>query len=164
MLFCKSTSDIQWQLHFYSARYWLKQVNFTAVKLSVMMKETKRQKQVAGLINEELNHIFLKMGLNMIDGGMVSISSVKITPDLYEARIYLSMFQVKDPTATLHRFEEKNKEIRKELGISVRHQLRSVPELKFFIDDTLDYVFKMEELFDKIKKEDGEASKDNQPE
>lgn len=129
-----------------------------------MMKETKRQKQVAGLINEELNHIFLKMGLNMMDGGMVSISSVKITPDLYEARIYLSMFQVKDAQEALHRFEEKNKEIRKELGISVRHQLRSVPELKFYIDDTLDYVFKMEELFDKIKKEDSEAHKNDEPE
>jgi len=128
------------------------------------MKETKRQKQVAGLINEELNHIFLKMGLNMMDGGMVSISSVKITPDLFEARIYLSMFQVKDTQATLHRFEEKSKEIRKELGISVRHQLRSVPELKFYIDDTLDYVFKMEELFDKIKKDDSEGHKNNQPE
>lgn len=128
------------------------------------MKETKRQKQVAGLINEELNHIFLKMGLNMMDGGMVSISSVKITPDLYEARIYLSMFQVKDAQEALHRFEEKNKEIRKELGISVRHQLRSVPELKFYIDDTLDYVFKMEELFDKIKKEDSEAHKNDEPE
>lgn len=128
------------------------------------MKETKRQKQVAGLINEELNHIFLKMGLNMMDGGMVSISSVKITPDLYEARIYLSMFQVKDAQEALHRFEEKSKEIRKELGISVRHQLRSVPELKFYIDDTLDYVFKMEELFDKIKKEDSEAHKNDQPE
>lgn len=125
-----------------------------------MMKETKRQKQVAGLINEELNRIFLKMGLNMIDGGMVSISSVKITPDLYEARVYLSMFQVKDANATLHRFEEKTKEIRKELGISVRHQLRSVPELKFYIDDTLDYVFKMEELFEKIKKEDGGETKE----
>ena len=52
------------------------------------------------------------------------------------------------------KFEEKNKEIRKELGRRVRHQLRSIPELKFFIDDTLDYVFKMEELFNKIKKED----------
>ncbi|MEN9570251.1 MAG: hypothetical protein RL172_1482 [Bacteroidota bacterium] len=119
-----------------------------------MMKETKRQKQVAGLINEELNDIFRRMGLNMIDGGMVSIATVKITPDLFEARVYLSMFQVKDTQAILHKFEEKNKEIRKELGMRVRHQLRSIPELKFYIDDTLDYVFKMEELFDKIKKED----------
>jgi ribosome-binding factor A len=119
------------------------------------MSETKRQKQVAGLINEELNDIFLRMGLNMQDGGMVSISSTKITPDLFEVRIYLSLFQVKDPQAVLSKFEEKNKEIRKELGKRVRHQLRSIPELKFFIDDTLDYVFKMEELFEKIKKEEG---------
>jgi ribosome-binding factor A len=119
------------------------------------MSETKRQKQVAGLINEELNDIFLRMGLNMQDGGMVSLSSVKITPDLYEARIYLSLFQVKDQQALLLKFEEKNKEIRKELGKRIRHQLRSVPEIKFFIDDTLDYVFKIEELFDKIKKEEG---------
>ena len=115
-----------------------------------MTTETKRQKQVAGLINEELNNIFLRMGLNMMDGGMISISSVKITPDLFDARVYLSMFQVKDTQTTLLKFEEKNKEIRKELGIRVRHQLRSIPELKFFIDDTLDYVFKMEEIFKKI--------------
>jgi len=79
-----------------------------------MTKETKRQKQVAGLINEELNDIFRKMGLNMIDGGMVSIGSVKITPDLFEARVYLSMFQVKDVDAAFKKFDEKNKEIRKE--------------------------------------------------
>lgn len=117
------------------------------------MQESKRQKQVAGLIIEELNTIFLRMGLNMQDGGMVSISTVKITPDLFDARVYLSLFQVKDPQAVLLKIEEKTKEIRKELGTRVRHQLRSIPELKFFIDDTLDYVFKMEELFDKIKKE-----------
>ncbi len=119
-----------------------------------MTTETKRQKQVAGLINEELNDICRRMNLLMMDGGMISISAVKITPDLFEARVYLSMFKIKDTQAVLLKFEEKNKEIRKELGSRVRHQLRSVPELKFYIDDTLDYAFKMEELFDKIKKDD----------
>lgn len=122
-----------------------------------MTTETKRQKQVAGLINEELNDIFRRMNLLMMNGGMISIATVKITPDLFEARVYLSMFQVKDTQAALLKFEEKNKEIRKELGTRVRHQLRSIPELKFYIDDTLDYVFKMEELFDKIKKDDDSA-------
>jgi ribosome-binding factor A len=118
------------------------------------MIEGKRQKQVATVINHELNDIFLRMGFNVMDGGMVSISSVKITPDLFQARIYLSMFQVKDQTAALGKINEKNKEIRKELGIRVRHQLRSIPELTFYIDDTLDYAFKMEELFNKIKKDE----------
>ena len=119
-----------------------------------MTTETKRQKQVAGLINEELNDICRRMNLLMMEGGMISISAVKITPDLFEARVYLSMFKIKDTQAVLLKFEEKNKEIRKELGSRVRHQLRSVPELKFYIDDTLDYAFKMEELFEKIKKDD----------
>jgi len=117
------------------------------------MLEGKRQKQVAGLINEELNDIFLRMGLNMMDGGMVSIASVKITPDLFDARVYLSLFKVPDNIAALKKIEEKNKEIRHELGKRVRHQLRSIPELKFYIDDTLDYVDKMEELFKQIKSE-----------
>ena len=118
------------------------------------MTEGKRQKQVAGVINYELNDIFLRMGLNMSEGGMISISSVKITPDLFEARIYLSFFQVKDNEATLIKIQERSKEIRKELGTRVRHQLRSIPELTFYIDDTLDYVFKMEELLKKVRDED----------
>ncbi len=117
------------------------------------MTEGKRQKQVAAVINQELNDIFLRMGFNMSGGGMISISSVKVTPDLFEARVYLSFFQVKDNEAMLAKINEKNKDIRRELGTRVRHQLRSIPVLTFYIDDTLDYVFKMEELLDKIKKE-----------
>jgi ribosome-binding factor A len=117
------------------------------------MEEGKRQKQIAGLLNEEINKIFQRLGLGMMDGGMVSISSVKITPDLLEARIYLSFFQVKDVKKALEKIEEKHYEIKKELAASIRHQLRSVPVLKFFQDDTLDQVFKLEELFKKIEEE-----------
>lgn len=115
------------------------------------MEEKKRQKQIAGLLNEEMNLIFQRLGLSMIDGGMVSISSVKVTPDLLEARFYLSFFQVKDVEAALKKIDDRHHEIKKELTNRVRHQLRSMPVLKFFQDDTLDNVFKMEELFKKIK-------------
>jgi len=114
------------------------------------MQEGKRQKQIAGLLNEEINTIFQKLGLSMINGGMVSISSVKVTPDLLEARFYLSFFQVKDAKAALQKIEDRHHEIKKELTAQVRHQLRSMPVLKFFQDDTLDHVFKMEEIFKKI--------------
>ena len=117
------------------------------------MTEGKRQKQVAIEISKELNDIFLKMGLTMFEGGMISISSVKITPDLFEARVYLSFFQVKDPEAVLEKFKERNSEIRGELGKRMRHQLRSIPQLNFYMDDTLDYVFKIEKLLEDIKKE-----------
>ncbi|QNA44068.1 30S ribosome-binding factor RbfA [Lacibacter sediminis] len=117
------------------------------------MLEGKRQKQVAGVIHEEMTGIFRKMGLGMIDGGLVSISSVKITPDLLEARIYLSVFQAKDNEAVLKKIEEKAHEIKRELAAKVRSQLRRIPEIKYFLDDTLDQVFKMEELFKKIEEE-----------
>jgi ribosome-binding factor A len=117
------------------------------------MEEGKRQKQVAGVIAEALNEIFQRLGLGMIDGGMVSISGVKITPDLLEARIYLSLFQVKDQAEALKKIESRNHEIKKELASRVKHQLRRMPELKYFMDDTLDHVFKMEALFKKINEE-----------
>ena len=117
------------------------------------MEEGKRQKQIAGLLNEEMNLIFQRLGLNMIDGGMVSISSVKITPDLLEARIYLSFFQVKDIEVALKKIEDRHHDIKRELAARVRHQLRSIPVLKFFKDDTLDHVFRMEEIFKKISEE-----------
>ena len=65
----------------------------------------------------------------------------------------MSFFQVKDPEKALEKITEKSSEIRGELGNRVRHQLRSIPQLTFYIDDTLDYVFKIEELLDKIKNE-----------
>ena len=119
------------------------------------MQEGKRQKQIGGLIQEEINTIFQRLGLNIIDGGMVSISSVKITPDLLEARIYLSIFNAPDNKAVHHKIEERAWEIKRELAARVKHQLRRIPELKFFLDDTLDHVFKMEMLFKEIKKQEG---------
>lgn len=115
------------------------------------MQEGKRQKQIAGLIQEEISVIFQRLGLNIIDGAMVSITSVKITPDLLESRIYLSIFNATDTKAILKKIEERAWEVKKELASRVKHQLRRIPELKFFLDDTLDHVFKMEELFKQIK-------------
>ena len=118
------------------------------------MQENKRQKQIGGLINEELAGIFQRLGLNIVDGGMVSISSVKITPDLLEARVYLSIFNAPDNKAVLKKIEDRSWEIKRELAAKVKHQLRRIPELKYYLDDTLDHVFKMEELFKQIKKDE----------
>jgi ribosome-binding factor A len=126
------------------------------------MEESKRQKQVAQLVQKELSDIFLREGLNIVRGGMVSISKVRITPDLYEAKVYLSLFQVQEPEAFLKEVRTRTNEIRNQLGMRVKNQLRIVPKLLFFLDDTLDYVFKMEELFKKIKDEDEEKKNDTE--
>lgn len=125
------------------------------------MEEGKRQRQVAGALQEELNGIFRHLGLAMIDGGMVSISAVKVTPDLLEARIYISLFQVKDNKAVMKTIEARAWEIKRELADKMKHQLRRIPVLHFYLDDTLDYVFKMEEVFKKINEEKKSGDGDN---
>ena len=126
------------------------------------MKEGKRQKQVSALLLEELNRIFQKLRLSMIHGGIVSISSVKITPDLYEARVYLSFYLAKDAQAALKAVEDRAWEIKRDLVSSIRSQLRSMPQLTFYIDDSLDYVDKMEALFREIN--ENKTQGDGRPE
>lgn len=145
-----------------------KQTIFLGWKLAVIlafkikdMQESKRQRQVGQLIEEEMASIFQKEGINMIKGGMVSISKVSVTPDLLEARIYLSLFKIEHPDVLLEEIKAKTGELRKELGNRLRHHLRRIPDLQFFLDDTLDYVFKMEELFKKINEEKGPEAKES---
>lgn len=127
------------------------------------MEEGKRQKQVAAVIQQEMNDIFVRLGLNMLDGGMVSISSVKVTPDLLEARIYLSLFKVTDTKSAMKKIQAQGWEIKKELSDRVKNQLRRIPVLHFYLDDTLDYVFKMEDIFKQISKtEEGSEQKETE--
>ena len=117
------------------------------------MQEGKRQKQVSALLLQEISDIFQRLGLGMVEGGLVSLTAVKVTPDLLEARIYLSFFQVKDAAAALKKIEERSWEIKRELATRVKHQLRRIPILQYFQDDTLEHASKMEELFRKLNAE-----------
>jgi ribosome-binding factor A len=115
------------------------------------MQESKRQKQVSALLMEELSGIFQRLGLSMMEGGLVSLTAVQVTPDLLEARIYLSLFQVKDAADAMKKIGERSWEIKRELAAGVKHQLRRIPVLQYFHDDTLEHADKMEALFRKLK-------------
>jgi ribosome-binding factor A len=115
------------------------------------MEESKRQKQVGALLLEELSDIFRRLGLSMIEGGLVSLTAVKLTPDLLEARVYLSLFQVKDAAAAMKIIEDRSWEIKRELAARVKHQLRRIPVIQYIYDDTLEHADKMEALFRKIQ-------------
>ncbi|MBU3675651.1 MAG: 30S ribosome-binding factor RbfA [Chitinophagaceae bacterium] len=120
------------------------------------MEESKRQKQVGQLIQQEMSAVFQREGLNIIHGGMISISRVKVTPDLLEARIYISFYQIPEPEKMLKAIKERDWELRKHLAARIKNQVRKIPVLHYYLDDTLDYVFKMEEVFKNlhIPKED----------
>jgi ribosome-binding factor A len=117
------------------------------------MQQSKRQIQVAKLIKVEITDMFQKEGLSIVNNGMISISNVIVTPDLLEARIYLSFFQIDDADAVVEKIELRTPEFRGKLGNRLRHALRSVPVLSFFKDDTLDHVYRMEELFKQIEED-----------
>ena len=117
------------------------------------MQEGKRQKQVGALLLQELSDIFQRLGLGMIEGGLVSLTAVKVTPDLLEARVYLSLFQVKDVAGAMKKIEDRSWEIKRELAARVKHQLRRIPLLQYFHDDTLEHADRMEALFRKLNEE-----------
>lgn len=118
------------------------------------MEDSIRQKQYNKMIGQELDAIFRKKGWSMIGKGMLSIAKVKITTDLQEAKVFLSMFQIDDPEKVLADIEYKNWEVRKELGARIRNSVRRIPTLKFYIDDTLDYVDRIEEVLKRVRKDD----------
>jgi ribosome-binding factor A len=132
------------------------------------MEQGKRQIQIAKVIKKEMIDIFAKQGYNIINSnGMVSVSDVMITPDLYEARIYLSFFQIADADEMLDTIKEKTSELRGQLGNRLKNSLRRIPTLTFFKDDTLEHVFQMEQLFKKVEEDQkqlDELRKKNNPE
>ena len=107
--------------------------------------ETTRQNKIARLLQKELSDIFLLQAKSM-PGILISVSAVRISPDLSLARAYLSIFPSEKAEEMIKNINENMKSIRYELGTRVRHQLRIIPELKFFVDDSLDYLEKIDEL------------------
>ena len=115
--------------------------------------ETTRQNKIARLIQKELSEIFLLQTKSM-PGVLVSVSIVRISPDMSYARVYLSVFPSERSEEIVKNINANMKSIRFELGNRVRHQLRIIPEriipeLKFFVDDSLDYAEKIDELLKK---------------
>ena len=107
--------------------------------------ETTRQNKISRLLQKELSEIFL-LQTKAMQGTLVSVSVVRISPDMSIARVYLSIFPSEKGEELVKNINENMKSIRFELCTRVRHQLRIIPELKFFIDDSLDYLQKIDSL------------------
>jgi ribosome-binding factor A len=107
--------------------------------------ETQRQKKIAGLIQQDLAEILQRAAT---DGGhrgvILSVSKVAVTSDLSLARVYVSIFPTAQAMPLLKGIQAEQAKIRHELAQRTRHQLRRVPELNFFLDDSLDYIEKIE--------------------
>jgi ribosome-binding factor A len=102
--------------------------------------ETNRQKKIAGIIQKDIAEIMQEAMRDANKGVIISVTKVRVTSDLGEAKIYISVFPTKDRDSIVVETQEHNRLIRHRLAQRTRHQLRRVPELQFFVDDSLDYI------------------------
>ncbi len=108
--------------------------------------ETTRQKKVSRLLQKEISEMFLKEIKSFSLGAMVSVSQVRISPDMGLAKVYISIFPSERKEDILKEIEKNINLVRRDLGLRVGKQLRIVPELHFYIDDSLDYIDNIDRL------------------
>lgn len=111
--------------------------------------DSTRQLKVARLVQKEIAGIFMLEGKNYFGSALITVTGVRISPDLSFAKIYLSLYGTKDRPALLALIKEHAAEIRKKLGKRIGKQVRIIPEINFYIDDSMDYAARINELLNK---------------
>lgn len=110
--------------------------------------ETTRQQKIAKLIQRDLAGVFQKECRHLLSGTLVTVTKVQVTRDLSIAKVYLSLFATNNNKTVVETLQKNVKEIRFNLGQRVHNQLRVIPELHFYEDDSLDYIENIEKLLD----------------
>lgn len=116
--------------------------------------ETKRQKQIAETVKRNFSMVLQMEGSYIYDKAFVTVTGVKVSPDLALAKIYLSIYNTENKDAVIRLMEQQNKRLRQALAHRVKRQMRRCPHINFYVDETLDEMYKLNSLFDKLHKED----------
>lgn len=111
-----------------------------------MMKESNRQLKVSKLIQKDLGEIFQKDTKGMFDKAFITVTGVKVSPDLALAKVYLSFLMVDDAKAMIALINKRKSEIRKILGNKIGKQVRIIPDLIFYLDDSSEYASRIDKL------------------
>jgi len=107
--------------------------------------ETTRQQKIAKQIQKDVAEIFQKEGASIVRGMLVTVTAVRVSPDFGYAKIYVSIFPFDRSAAAMQQIERNNWFIRRALGQRIRNQLKNVPEIQFFLDDSLEYIEHIDE-------------------
>lgn len=128
-----------------------------------MEKETKKQKQAAELVKRHFSIVLQQEG-SYIYGmePLVTVTSVKMSPDLGLAKIYLSIYNTEDKQAVLREMETASPKLRQNLSQRIKKHVRRIPYISFFIDDTIDEMYRVDSLFDKLYEENQMGSDDDE--
>ncbi len=129
---------------------WVKFINFEQRKELLTMEQSfsTRQHKVGRLVQKEMAGIFQKLSQSHFRGKMISVTVVRVTRDLSIARCYLSIFPSGDSETVLKEIKKMSPQLRGELGRRTGKQLRAIPDIEFYIDDSLDYIDNIDRLLD----------------
>lgn len=122
--------------------------------------ETKRQKQIGELLRRQFSAVLLEEGTYIFGRALVTVTKVNVSPDLQNAKIYLSVFNADSKEEVMMNIQDNNHKLRLSLANKVARQVRRVPELQFFLDESLDEVFRMDQVFAKLRAENQMGSEE----
>ncbi len=108
--------------------------------------ETVRQNKIAKLLQRDLGDIFISESRNHFDGAMITVTKVRVSRDLSSAKVFVSLFATQDKSGLLNKIIAHAGDLRYHLGNRIKHQVRVVPELHFYLDDSLDYIERIDQL------------------
>ena len=115
------------------------------------MAETKRQRQIAEMVKRHFSAVLQQEGSYIYGAqALVTVTNVKMTPDLAMAKIYLSVYNVENKQAVILQLEAEHFRLRKSFAARIRKHVRRIPEIQIFLDDTLDEMYRLNQLFDKL--------------
>ena len=109
-------------------------------------QQTTRQQKIARQIQRDMAEILQREGASIAQGAMITVTTVRVSPDFGYAKIYFSIFPFERSEAVMAALEQNNWFLRRELGKRIRNQLKVVPELQFFLDDSLEYIENIDSL------------------
>jgi len=122
--------------------------------------ETKRQRQASELIKRNFGIVLQDEGSYIYQNALVTVTNVKVTPDFGLAKIYLSVYNTTDKSEVIKGLRENGTRLRHSLGERIRKHIRRIPQIDFFLDDTLDEMYKLNALFDKLGSEKKETEEE----
>lgn len=111
--------------------------------------ETTRQQKIAKQIQKDVAEIFQKEGAQIVRGSLLTVTAVRMSPDFGYAKIYVSIFPFERNAEVMKELERNNWFVRRALGQRIRNQLKNVPEIQFFLDDSLEYIENIEEALNR---------------
>jgi len=111
---------------------------------------SKRQEQIAELIKRNFGVVLQQEGSYIYGGAFVTVTQVQVTPDLSQAKLYVSVFNAEDKQIVLTMLERETRKLKQALAHRIKRHVRRIPDIAIYLDDTLDEMYKLNELFDNL--------------